>query len=154
MELVPAHGIATQRQAIGSLVDGDVHHAVLHIGHHAFAPDVRALAQFNLPHNAVPVALRLVGYAMRILTHAHVLDAIVHLDGKLVGLAVFYIRCNIVNMRHRQRLLMPYPLTIHHYRGLDMRALQVQHHRLPFPLFGHHHRALVPGITHVMLVGG
>lgn len=42
-------------------------------------------SELDAPGNAVPVALRLVGDAVGVLSHADVLDAIIDIDGNGVG---------------------------------------------------------------------
>ena len=56
--------------------------------------------QFHTSGDAVPVALSLVGHAVLVLSHAHVLNPVIHADGYLVVLSgphklrdVIFMRC-------------------------------------------------------------
>ena len=59
------------------LVDDDGHLFLFHVGIDAFAPDNGFSTQFYTTCHAVPITLRLVGDAMRVLAHTDILDAII-----------------------------------------------------------------------------
>lgn len=75
---------------------------VFDIGYRGHADDARhgMSLQFQSAHYAVPIALRLVGHAMRVLANAHMVDAVIHLHFEGIIASIYYIRCNIVFVRH------------------------------------------------------
>ena len=110
--------------------------------------------QFHFSDDAVPVALGLVGYAMRILTHAYIFYAIIHLDADFIILAIYNIRCNIKLMRHTQRRIPARQLAVDINRSLYMRTFQIEDNSLLLPLLRHKHRFAIPRIADVMLLWG
>ena len=110
--------------------------------------------QFHFADDAVPVALGLVGYAMRILTHAYIFYAIIHLDADFIILAIYNIRCNIKLMRHTQRRIPARQLAVDINRSLYMRTFQIEDNALLLPLLRHKHRFAIPRIADVMLLWG
>ncbi len=82
--------------------DGDVCHLLFHIGHHLHVLDVQFLGiglQFNASCDAVPVALRLVGDAVGVLSHAYVLDAVIDFNSDDVATSHFHVFGHIIDMR-------------------------------------------------------
>ena len=72
------------------------------MGKHALAPDGRPRLQFYPANDTVPVALRLVRHGVRVLSHADILNAVVHFDAQHVLGAKFYIRCEVELMWYRE----------------------------------------------------
>ena len=110
--------------------------------------------QFHLADDTIPVALGLVGYAMRILTHAYIFDTIIHLDADFIILAIYNIRCNIKLMRHAQRRIPTRQFAVDINRSLYMRTFQIEDDALLLPLLRHKHRFAIPRIADVMLLWG
>ena len=110
--------------------------------------------QFHFSDDTIPVALGLVGYAMRILTHAYIFYAIIHLDADFIILAIYNIRCNIKLMGHTQRRIPARQLAIDINRSLYMRTFQIEDDALLLPLLRHKHRFAIPRIADVMLLWG
>ena len=108
--------------------------------------------EFHLSDDAVPVALRLVRHAVRVLTHTDILDAIVHTDGNRVPLSRQEIFRHVVLMGRGQRHLMPHPLAINEDGGLDMSTLQEERHALSLPILGDVDRTAIPGIADEVLL--
>ena len=92
IELVPQLNIVTKGQMVSLLVDGNIYGLISKIGHHLFAIDNRCGLKLYAPHDAVPVALSLVGNRVRILTNTHVLDAVINADCNLV----FFARLQVI----------------------------------------------------------
>ena len=135
----------------------DAQRALLDIRTQAHMPDVQLLPlclQLDTPHDAIPVALRLVGHAVGVLSHADILDAIVDRNHDLVGLAKLHIIGDIIAMGHRERHLMAHPLPVDIDRGLDVRTFQEERDALFAPFLGDIDVAPVPGMSHEMLLGG
>ena len=110
--------------------------------------------QFHLADDTIPIALGLVGYAMRILSHAYIFDTIIHLDADFIILAIYNIRCNIKLMRHTQRRIPARQLAVDINRSLYMRTFQIEDNALLLPLLRHKHRFAIPRIADVMLLWG
>ena len=137
--------------------DAHMYAAPDHIGPDAHLTDVQLVGlclQFNAPRNAVPVALRLVGHAVRVLSYADVLDAVVHADGDVVLLAKLDVVGDVVAVGHRQRRLVAYLLAVHVDGCLDVRTLQEQRDALVLHGLGDIGRAVVPGSTDIVALGG
>ena len=110
--------------------------------------------QFHPSDDTIPVALGLVGYAVRILSHAYIFDTIIHLDADFIILAIYNIRCNIKLMGHTQRRIPARQLAVDINRSLYMGALQIEDNALLLPFLGHEHRFTIPRIADVMLLWG
>ena len=68
--------------------------------------------------------MRLVGDAMRVLTDADVLDAVVDTDGEFVVAAWAQEGREVVLVRHAEAHLMAHFVAVDEDGGLDVRALQ------------------------------
>ena len=135
--------------------EGHAHGAVGQVGHHAVLQDAvrRARLQLYPSHNAVPVALCLVGHAVRVLSHAHILYAVVYLDGYCVVSAETHIVGDVVLMCHAQAHAVSHLQPVHVEGGFNMRSLQVEHHAALAPVFGYVHAPPVPCVAHIVAVG-
>ena len=83
-------------------LDLDSHRELLNIRTDADLTDIQFLPlclQFDTSHDTIPVALRLIGNAMGILSHADVLNTVIDADSNRVTLAAIDIICNIIAMR-------------------------------------------------------
>ena len=106
--------------------------------------------QSNMTHNTIPVALRLVCDRVRVLTHTHILDAIIHLNADGVLTTISKIRSHIIVMRNRQRHLVPHGLAIHDKGCFNMRTFHEQEDATSLPLLGHRNLTLVITMTHIV----
>ena len=109
--------------------------------------------QFHSADKAIPVALRLVGDAVRVLSHANVLNTIVHFDDNGVFLSRHNSRRHIVDMWGIETHLMPHHFTVDRYRGLDVRSFEEECHLPAFPRFRHKDGTCVDHLTHIVFVG-
>ena len=153
-----ADGLAIEQEPQLALGRGHHHtrHTLVDVGEHGHAPHGLATGatQLHAPHNAVPVALCLVGDAMRVLADTHVLDAIVDGDGDAVVAPEGEVRSDVVDMRRVETHLVAHLQAVHLDGGLDVGALQEKLHAAPLPRLGNHHRARVGHGADVMAVGG
>ena len=108
--------------------------------------------QLHAAHNAVPVALRLVGHTVRVLPHAHILYAVVHLDGNVVVAPRGHVVGHIEHVRHAERRVAAHLPAIDEHRGLYVRALKIEQQALLAPRLWHADPTAVPRIAHVVLV--
>ena len=154
MKLVPQHGLRVILHVIGTLVDRDVDDVLLQMGHHPLAPDVWPRLQLNTSDDAVPVALRLVGNAVRVLSHADVLDAVVDADGNFVGVAKQQVVGNVIAMGRRQRHASAHLMTVDVDLCLNMRTLQIERYRQTAPITGHIDLATIPRRAHIVAFRG
>ena len=123
---------------------------------HTHALDIQLLPlclQFNATRDTVPVALCLVSHRMRVLSHTHILNSIIHTDSYLVALALPDIFRHIIAMGYGKRHLMAHLTSVDKDRGLNMRTLQEERDTLVVPFLGNIHIASVPCITHIMFLG-
>ena len=136
-------------------MQSDARFMVSHIGIHTdvFYKVHRTRLQFHTPYDAVPVALRLVGHAMRILSYTNILNTIIDFDGNRILTAIHNMRSQIVFVRHRQRHPVPHLHTIYVNGGLNVRPFEEQHNATPFPRLGHNNFLLIPSNAHVMPFG-
>ena len=136
--------------------DPDCHRALLNIRTDADLPDIQFLPlclQFDTSHDTVPVALRLIGHAMRVLSHADVLDTVIDADSNRVTLATVDGISNIIAMRRRKRHLMSDAPTVHIDGGLDVRTFQKQGDAAVFPVLGNIDATLIPSVAYIMTFG-
>ena len=110
------------------LVEGhlDPEHLVFQVGHELhmlYAQLIPLCLQLHASDDAVPVALRLVGHGMGVLTYAHILNAVVDTDGNLVGFAWHNETRDVVAMRGRERHLTSHLITVDVNLGLDVGPL-------------------------------
>ena len=145
-----AHAVAQQHLMRGT-VDHDGDLAGGNIGDDA-DDGARDDSELDAPGNAVPVALRLVGDAVGILSHADVLDAVIDIDGNGVGAPGTDEVCDIVLMGRGERQLAAHAAAVDIDSGLDMGPLEEEHHATATPRTGHADGAAIPGMAHI--VGG
>ena len=98
IELVPQLNIISQSHFKSLFVDDDIHPFFLQVRHYLLTPNDWLSLQLQAPHNAVPVALCLVGHRMGVLPHAHILDTIIDADGNDVFLAPLHELRHVVAM--------------------------------------------------------
>ena len=91
----------------------------------------RRRAQFDPPDDAVPVALRVVADAVRVLAHVHH-HAVVHADGQrvLAGREL----AEVVFVRRGQGVVRADELAVHPDARLPVRPFEEQHHALALPV--------------------
>ena len=145
-----AHAVAQQHLMRGA-VDHDGDLAGGNVGDDA-DDGARDDSELDAPGNAVPVALRLVGDAVGILSHADVLDAVIDIDGDGVGAPGTDEVCDIVLMGRGERQLAAHAAAVDIDGGLNMRSLEEEHHAAAPPRTGHADGAAIPGMAHI--VGG
>ena len=129
---------------------------LLNMRGHTHAPDIQLLPlclQFDTSSDTVPVALCLVSHGMRVLSHTHILNSIIHTDSYLVALTLSDIFRHIIAMGYGKRHLMAHLATVDKDRRLYMRTLQEERDTLVVPFLGNIHIASVPCITHIMFLG-
>ena len=145
-----AHAVAQQNLMRGAIDhDGDL--AGGNVGDDA-DDGARGSGELDAPGNAVPVALRLVGDAVGVLSHADVLDAVIDIDGDGVGAPGTDEVCDIVLMGRGERQLAAHAAAVDIDGGLDMGPLEEEHHATAPPRTGHTDGAAIPGMAHI--VGG
>ena len=118
----------------------------LHVGDIALGP----CHEHYLAGNTVPVALCLVGYAVRVLTNAYVLDAIVEPYPYLVRLAISQIWSKVELVWHAERGVAACMTAIDIDVSLNMRTLKEERYPLPLPLPGYIDGTAVPRLTNIM----
>ena len=109
--------------------------------------------QFNASGDTIPVALGLVCHRVRVLSHAHILDTIIHTDSYLVALTLSDIFRHIIAMGYGKRHLMAHLTSVDKDSSLNMRTLQEKRDTLVAPFLGDIHIPSVPCITHIMFLG-
>ena len=85
--------------------------------------DMRRSLQAHPPHNSIPVALGLVGNAVRVRTYVDVLDAVVYPDG-YITLSGMYVAGYIIHVCHTQAIPHTYLLSIDPDSRFDMGTFQ------------------------------
>ena len=123
---------------------------------HTYALDIQLLPlclQFNATRDTVPVALCLVSHRMRVLSHTHILNSIIHTDSYLVALTLPDIFRHIIAMGYGKRHLVAHLATVDKDRRLYMRALQEERDTLVAPFLGDIHIFPVPHISHIVFLG-
>ena len=110
----------------------------------------RAAYESYVASYTVPVALRLVGNAVRVLPYTYVLNAVVDTYLQFVACSELQKRCNIVTMRYRERRVAPCKHAVHIYLGLYMRTFKKERHTSLTPVFRHIHMSYIPCFAHVM----
>ena len=118
------------------------------------AHPLRLGPQFHPSGDAVPVALRLVGHAMRVLSHTHILDTVIHTDSDGVTLTRHQLFGHIKLMGRRERHLVAYVLAVDKDKGLDMRTLQEECDALALPVLWDIDTLLIPRLAHIVFLGG
>ena len=109
-------------------------------------------AEFHPSDDTVPIALRLVGDAVGVLSDADILDAVVHTDSDGVALAGKEALCHIVLMGCGERHPMPHLYAVDIDGGLDMRTFQEERHTLVLPVAGDIDTLPVPRLADEMLL--
>ena len=138
-------------RCLAALADADT------VGVHTHLTDKEALPlrlQLHASDDAVPVALRLVGDAMGVLSDADVLDAVIDADGYLVALAGADDLRQVVAVGYGERHLVAHFDAVDKDGGLDVRPLEQQGDVLALPLLRHIDAAAVPGGTDIVALGG
>ena len=128
MELVPEpEGVAEVERVDGvaAHVDGDT--ACGNIGNNTDDRCRLARAQFDASDDAVPVALRLVGHAMRILSDAHILDAVVDADADGVPATEAHEGRDVVLVGCGERQLVAHFMAVDEDGGLDVGTFEEEH---------------------------
>ena len=153
MEFVPSHGIGAQGKMIGGVVDGDIDHTFSQMRYDTTAPNGGGCLQFDASGDTIPVALCLVGHAVRVLTHADVLDAVVDTDGNgVIGTEADILRY-VVAVGDRERHVMANLLTVDENGGLDVWTLQKECDALMLHRRRDKDAVTIPGTTGVVAVG-
>ena len=101
----------------------------------SFYETLRLGLQFHLTYHSVPVTLRLVGHAMRILSYANILYAVVNLDGDFILCPNLHIRSEVIFMRNTQRHLVSHFHVVDKHGSFDMWTFQEKNHSIVFPRF-------------------
>ena len=153
MELIPKHHVLRQRQIVAVVVDDNLYFPGIQMRDYPFTPDDGSCLQFDTPHHTVPVALRLVGNAVGVLSHTDIFNAIIDTHSNFVPLSATDVSRHIVAMRYRQRHVMPHLVAIDIDGGLDMRPLDEQRDAAMVPIFGNVYRTLIPCRPDVMALG-
>ena len=109
-------------------------------------------AEFHPSDDTVPIALRLVGDAVGVLSDADILDAVVHTDGNGIALARDEALCHIVLMGSGERHLVPHLPAVDIDGGLNMGAFQEERHTLVSPVAGDIDALTVPRLADEMLL--
>ena len=133
------------------------HHSFGHvrISTHPFDIQVlRTRLQFDTSHDTIPVALCLVGHAMRVLSHAYILDTVVHLDKDIILLTQTDLFRHIIPMGHGETHLMSHLLAVDEDGGLYMRSFEEERDALSLPVLRYIDRAMIPRIAHVVFLRG
>ena len=158
--LAPRHEVKGTLHSLACAVDDHrLHHSreVAEVGIDLHVVDIDLLRppQLNGTHDAVPVALCLVGDAVAVRPRVDVLHAVVDADGNCV-LSFFNIGRDVELVRHAQAVLHAHLLAVHPDGTLPVGTLQEERHVLAAvrPLLRERHLADVPRRTHVVLVGG
>ena len=153
MELVPQGGIGGQLHLVDGVVEQDACPLVDDVRLYAQTVDAWRGAQGYAAHDAVPVALGLVGDAVGVLPHPDIFYAVV--DGYLqrVATAILQIRCDVVLVGHGERHLVTHLVTIDQQRGLYVGTLQGERDLLAAPRLGYLYRAAIPGAPDIVARG-
>ena len=109
--------------------------------------------QFHCTDDTVPIALRLVGHRVRILTYTHILDTIIYANSDDIALTDIQPTGNVTRMGRRERHLVLNLHPVHIDGRLDMRTFQEDRHPPILPRRGHIHTFLIPGIAHIVRLG-
>ena len=109
--------------------------------------------QLNAAHDAVPVALRLVGDAVGVLSHADILDAVIYTDENLVGGTRLDVRRHVVAMGCRERQLVAHGLAVDIDGGLNVGTLQIERDATVLPLSGHVDALVIPRRADIVTLG-
>ena len=124
------------------------------VGDDALLIYIRCGAQFDTACDAIPVALRLVGNAVGVLSDADVLDAVIDADGNLVVTTEAQVGGDVVLMRNGEAHLVAYFVAVDDDGGLDVRAFEEEGDALSFPCPGDGDGAAVGGFANEMLCRG
>jgi hypothetical protein len=114
-------------------------------------PDGSAGLEFDAPHDAVPIRLRVIRHTVGVLTHIDQ-HAIVDANGEAMFAGGQTIS-QIEDVRHAQAFALADLPAIHPDGREPMATLQVQRDPLAAPVRGDRHGALVPGRSHIVVLG-
>ena len=128
VELVPElEGVAEVERVDGVAAHVDDDTACGNIGNDTDGRCRLARAQFDAPDDAVPVALRLVGHAVGILSDAHILDPVVDADADGVPAAEAHEGRDVVLVGCGERQLVTHLPAVDEDGGLDVGTLEEEH---------------------------
>ena len=136
------------------VVEGDMSGLGGEVGDDTSAVDKGRGTQLDAACYAVPVALGLIGDAMRVLAYADVLDAVVDADGNLVLVAEAQVGRDVILMRHGEGHLVAYFFAVDEDGGLDVRALEEKGDPLTAPSLRNDNGAAVGSFADEVLLGG
>ena len=136
------------------VVEGDMSGLGGEVGDDTSAVDKGRGTQLDAASNAVPVALGLIGDAMRVLPYTDVLDAVVDADGNLVLAAKAQVGRDVILMRHGEGHLVAYLIAVDEDGGLDVRALEEEGDTLTAPSLRNDNGAAVGSFADEVLLGG
>ena len=151
--LVPRLGIRHLHHIL-LIINGDTGCACGEVGDDALPIDDWCSHQFYATRNAIPVALCLVGDAVRVLTYTDILYSVVNTDFYRVLFPETHGIRDVILMWHTQRQLMAHFVSVYHDRCLDMRSLQEQGHALFLPCLRNYHSPFVRHFAYEMLRRG
>ena len=136
------------------VVEGDMSGLGGEVGDDTSTVDKGRGTQLDAACYAVPVALGLIGDAMRVLAYADVLDAVVDADGNLVLVAEAQVGRDVILMRHGEGHQVAYFFAVDEDGGLDVRALEEKGDPLTAPSLRNDNGAAVGSFADEVLLGG
>ena len=156
--LLDLHDVDAAQECVGMILEVDYHMGlpVPYVGIYPDATDIdflRSCLQFQASCDAVPVALRLVGDAVRVLSHADILYTIIYFNSYLIVASHVDVLRDVVDMGRGEAHLVAHFMPVDEERRLYVRTFEEERHTLIFPCLRDIDGTPIPGIAYIVSLG-